>query len=197
MRIVAGTARGRTLKGPKGPGLRPTADRVRESLFNILGQWLDRLVILDLFAGTGAISLEALSRGASRAVLVDSGREALQLCRENAEALGMLDRTEIVAAPVDARTLARVRAQGPFDLVFADPPYVAFCAERLIELVAGAALLEPRGRLILEHDRRAATPSDHAGLTREDLRRFGDTAVSFYRLSAWGGAKQESDRSHP
>jgi len=183
MRIVAGSARGRTLKGPKGPGLRPTADRVRESIFNILGQTCDGLLVLDLFAGTGALALEAVSRGASRAVLVDNGREALQLCRENALDLGMADRVEIVSALVDARTLARLAVKGPFHLVFADPPYAAQTPEQVVDLVGTAKLLAQGGWLVLEHDKRALAPTLRAGLFRDDQRRFGDTLVSLYRVA--------------
>src|SRR5688572_2885467 len=102
MRIVAGTAKGRALAGPKATSrhIRPTADRVRETLFNILGQWLDGQCVLDLYAGTGALGLEALSRGAARAALVDSDREALALCRQNTEHLGFSDRVDILGQPV-------------------------------------------------------------------------------------------------
>jgi 16S rRNA (guanine966-N2)-methyltransferase len=183
MRIVAGSARGRTLKGPKGPGLRPTADRVRESVFNILGQFFDGLLVLDLYAGTGALALEALSRGAARAVLVDNGREALQLCRENAQELGMAERAEIVNAAVDARALARLAAKGPFHLVFAAPPYAAQPPEKIVELVGEGKLLAQGGWLVIEHDKRVEAPGLRAGLFREDQRRFGDTLVSFYRFA--------------
>ncbi|HEY3449881.1 MAG TPA: 16S rRNA (guanine(966)-N(2))-methyltransferase RsmD [Myxococcales bacterium] len=184
MRIVAGTAKGRTLKGPKGPGLRPTADRVRESLFNILGQWLEGQVVLDLFAGTGALALEALSRGAARAVLVDSGREALKLCRENADELGLGDRVQILAAAVDERTLARARESGPFDLVFADPPYAAQTPAEVATLVAKSGVLKEGGVLVVEHDKRVDAPEAQEGLVRTDTRRFGDTSVSFYQRAA-------------
>lgn len=180
MRIVAGSARGRALKGPKGTGLRPTADRVRESIFNILGQWLEGLSVLDLYAGTGALAFEALSRGAARAVLVDSGKEAVALCRENARALGMEPRVSILAGPVSERTL-RPLAERPFDLVFADPPYAAAAPAELLELVWRLGLLAPGGRLVIEHDRRVEAPASSGGLTRVDGRRFGDTAVTFFR----------------
>jgi len=182
MRIIAGSARGRTLKGPRGPGLRPTADRVRESLFNILGQWLDGLAVLDLFAGTGALAFEALSRGAARAVLVDSGREAIALCRQNARALGMEERAQIVAGAVEKRTLEPL-ARPAFDLVFADPPYAAATPQEVLELVEGAGLLAPGGRLVLEHDRRREAPASFGHLRRSDERRFGDSVVSFYDLA--------------
>ena len=182
MRIVAGTARGRTLKGPRGDGLRPTSDRVREAIFNILGQWLDGLAVLDLYAGTGALALEAISRGAARAVLVDSGREAVRLCRENAQSLGMDDKVESVAASVDARALSRLK--GGFDLVFADPPYAAQSPAGVALLVAQAeGLMRAGGRLVIEHDRRAQAPEAVGSLALEESRRFGDTAVSFYRCA--------------
>ena len=100
MRIVAGTHRGRPLVGPKGPGLRPTADRVRESLFNLLGQFFEGGEVLDLYAGTGALAFEALSRGMSRAVLVDPGAESARLVAENARALEMEGRIELLRMPV-------------------------------------------------------------------------------------------------
>ena len=181
MRIIAGAARGRPLKGPKGPGLRPTSDRVRESLFNILGQWLEGETVLDLFAGTGALAFEALSRGASRAVLVDKGREALRLCHENAAALGMAARVEILAASVDARLEGSLRGRGPFTLVFADPPYADFTPNQVLELLGGGSLVAPEGRVVLEHDRRAPAPEALGAFERLDERRFGDTAVTFYR----------------
>ncbi len=181
MRIIAGSAKGRPLKGPKGPGLRPTSDRVRESLFNILGQWLEGLVVLDLFAGTGALAFESLSRGASRAVLVDKGKEALRLCRENAAALGMLERSEILSSAVDSRLAPTLTSRGPFDLVFADPPYADFAPAQILELLAAVPLVRPEGRVVVEHDRRAEAPAALGPFERVDERRFGDTVVSFYR----------------
>jgi len=192
MRIVAGSARGRTLKGPKGPGLRPTADRVRETIFNILGQWMEGLVVLDLYAGTGALALEALSRGAVRAVLVDSGKESVQLCRENAEDLGMTAQVQVFPACVDARTLSQVKTRGPFHLVFADPPYAAQTPAGVLELVAGAALLYPDGRLVIEHDKRVEAPASHGPLVQEDQRRFGDTTVTIYRMRSEAAAAPEA-----
>lgn len=181
MRIIAGTARGRPLKGPKSIGLRPTADRVRESVFNILGQWLDGLAVLDLFAGTGALGLEALSRGARRVVLVDSGKEALRLCRDNCAALGFVDRTEIVAGAVTRSLLSTLSRRGSFDLVFADPPYADFSPPQLLEMLEAPGILADGAWAVLEHDRRQLAPERQGPLTRCDTRRFGDTDVSFYR----------------
>ncbi len=182
MRIVAGSAKGRALEGPgpKAKGIRPTADRVRETLFNVLGQWLDGHAVLDLYAGTGALALEALSRGAGKAVLVESDREALGLCQRNAEALGFTPHVQLLALPVE-RALPKLGQQGQkFDLVFADPPYGARVVLQILEGVGQAGVLPPGGTLLIEHDKREDAPEQHGALTRTDQRRFGDTVVSFY-----------------
>lgn len=184
MRIVAGTAKGRALTAPKPSSrhIRPTADRVRETLFNILGQWLDGESVLDLYAGTGALGLEALSRGAGRAVLVDQDKEALSLCRTNTDHLGFADKVEILALPV-ARAVETLGKKGAkFELIFADPPYAARVVEAVLEQVARAGLLAPGGTVIVEHDKREAAPESHEGFTRVDERRFGDTVASFFRI---------------
>lgn len=183
MRIVAGTAKGRALAGPKPTSkhIRPTADRVRETLFNVLGQFLDGQAVLDLYAGTGALGLEALSRGAGKAVLVDQDREALALCRQNTDFLGFGAQVEILSQPVDRALTALGRRGERFELVFADPPYAARVVETVLEGVTGAGLLTPGAMVVVEHDKREPAPEAHAGLTREDQRRFGDTLVSFYR----------------
>jgi 16S rRNA (guanine966-N2)-methyltransferase len=185
MRIVAGSARGRPLAGPKPTSvhIRPTADRVRETLFNILGQSLEGLRALDLYAGTGALGLEAVSRGAAHAVLVDQDKEALALCRGNTQALGFAAQVEVLALPV-ARAVEQLGKRGtPFDLIFADPPYAARAVEGVLELVAGAKLLAPGGQVLVEHDKREPAPESHAGFSRVDQRKFGDTLVSFFTTS--------------
>ncbi|MFZ5468453.1 MAG: 16S rRNA (guanine(966)-N(2))-methyltransferase RsmD [Myxococcota bacterium] len=181
MRIIAGSARGRPLQGPRGAKeIRPTADRVRETLFNILGQWMEGLFVLDLYAGTGALALEALSRGAARAVLVDSGREAQRLLRANAAALGFSERCEVYALPVERALEKLGQERRRFDLVFADPPYAARAVSELLERLWAAALLAPGGRLAIEHDRREEAPERVGELVRYDQRRFGDTLISLY-----------------
>jgi 16S rRNA (guanine966-N2)-methyltransferase len=182
MRIVGGTRRGRRLRGPRSAAIRPTLDRVRETLFNVLGQTFDGGEVLDLYAGTGAFGLEALSRGAARAVLVDSGAEAAALCRSNAAELGLLAEVEVVQAPVD-RALERLAADGRrFELVFADPPYLAKAGARVVE--AAEPVLAEGGTLVVEHDRRESLPERSGALVLWDERRFGDTRVSLYRAAA-------------
>lgn len=183
MRIVAGIARGRPLQGPRGKGIRPTADRVRETIFNVLGQWTEGLTVLDLFAGTGALALEALSRGAVRAVLVDQDKEAVTLCRTNAAGVGFADRVRVVSSPVARAAEVLGRSGESFDLVFADPPYAARVVFDLLDLVAKHRLLTAEGTLVIEHDKREAAPELHGPFSRIDQRRFGDTLVSMYRFA--------------
>lgn len=181
MRIIAGSARGRLLRGPRGEGTRPTSDRVRETLFNVLGQWMEGLSVLDLYAGTGALALEALSRGAARAVLVDSDRQAAALCRENALALGFADRVEVLALPVE-RALARLGGERrKFDLIFADPPYAERAAAEVLARIEAGGVLAEGGRVCLEHERREVSPQRGASLARRDQRRIGDTVISLYQ----------------
>lgn len=179
MRIVAGTVKGRVLKAPRDARvIRPTADRVRETLFNVLGQSAEGLTVLDLFAGTGALALEALSRGASSAVLVDQGREAQTLCVENAKALGFEAQVELLKLPVEKAWPKLAGRQ--FDLVFADPPYALEVVTPVLQGIDGHRLLAPGGRAVLEHSKHETAPEALGGLYRYDERAFGETRVSLY-----------------
>ncbi|MBL8917474.1 MAG: 16S rRNA (guanine(966)-N(2))-methyltransferase RsmD [Myxococcaceae bacterium] len=182
MRIVAGSARGRTLKTPRGSDVtRPTADRVRETIFNVLGQTCDGLRVLDLFAGTGALGLEALSRGAAQAVLVDSGREAVGLCRENVKALGFEARARVIAAPVTKAVEQLATEGGRFELVFSDPPYAARAGVEV--LTAIEPLVTAEGVAVIEHGADEALPEQVGRWQRLDERAFGATVVSIFRLT--------------
>ena len=189
MRIIAGSARGRQLKGPKGPGVRPTSDKVRESLFSILATVVPGARFLDLFCGTGAMGLEAISRGAVFALLVDKSRASLAVARDNVTLTGFGQSVRLLNQQIDARALSRLTPFGPFDIVFADPPYAEVAPGELLDWM-GAALLTEDGLFIVEHDRRHPAPEAAAGLEMTDQRRFGDTLVSFYRRIA----VQPSDR---
>ncbi len=183
LRIIAGTARGRRIQGPRRPGLRPTADRVRQVIFDVLGQRFEGGEVLDLYAGTGALALEALSRGASRARLVDRSPEALELCQQNATTLGFRDRVFTLKRELPAG-LQQLDLR-PVDLLFADPPYdaTAACTE-VLHWLSGSGILSPTGVAILEHSRRTPLDTQITGahpLRQTDRRLFGDTEVSFYR----------------
>lgn len=181
MRITGGVFRSRALRAPKGSSTRPTSDRVREALFSILASagLLDGGPrVLDLYAGTGALAFEALSRGASSAVVVEQGRDALAVIRENARALDVERRVEILPSNVD-RAISRI--VGPFAVVFADPPYadVRTPAFALV-LEAASRLVAPGGALVLEHATKDDAP-EVAGLELDRSRDYGDTTLTVYR----------------
>jgi 16S rRNA (guanine(966)-N(2))-methyltransferase RsmD len=178
MRVVGGDFRGRTLRPVPGRSTRPTADRVRQSLFDLLGQRCDRLRILDLYAGTGALSLEALSRGAAHATLVEQDAKAVQVIERNAAELGCADRCTLVRGEV-ARWLPRI--EGPFDLVFSDPPYALRAAQDTLDALARLGLVAPQGRVVLERDRREPAPVGPEGFEVAQDKRYGDTAVLIAR----------------
>jgi 16S rRNA (guanine966-N2)-methyltransferase len=179
MRIIAGSAKGRPILGPKGEGIRPTSDRVRETIFNILGQWIEGRV-LDLYAGTGALALESLSRGASMAVLVDSGREAQGLIETNIGKLGFAAQCELLKLSADRGVELLEKRGDRFDLIFADPPYAQEAATWLVGRLAESPLLAEGATLVIESDKREPQPSDPR-LPEVDERRFGDTRVRLYR----------------
>jgi 16S rRNA (guanine966-N2)-methyltransferase len=182
MRITGGSLRSRALRAPRGQATRPTSDRVREALFGILGSAgaLEGARVLDLYAGTGALALEALSRGANRAVLVESSRDALAAIRANVAALGLDGRARVLACEVE-RALDRLSALGPFDLVLADPPWALVdSGDAPRALAAAASVVAPEGLVVLEHAARTPAPSI-AGLLGDQSRRYGDTALTFYK----------------
>jgi len=182
MRVIAGRLRGRRLVAPRGLATRPTSDRVREALFSALGP-VGGARVLDLFAGTGALGIEALSRAAARAVFVESARPALAALRENLAALDLRDAARVVAQPA-ARAAAALGAEGPFDLIFADPPYAALAeVPPLVAALASAGALAPGARFVLEHASRDAAPA-LPGLSGRPSRTYGDTAVTIYDADA-------------
>ena len=176
MRIIAGRNKGRTLKAPKWDGLRPTSDKLRETLFNILQNRIRGARVLDAFSGTGAIALEALSRGAQAATCIDSDRRATGLIAENAALCGEQERCVIIRDAVE-RALLKPLPGGPFDLVVLDPPYEY---AHLDAAVANAATQRAaEGLVILEHAARVIPPQPD-GITLTRTVTSGDSALSFY-----------------
>ncbi len=175
-RIIAGTARGRRLVAPRGTRTRPTSDKVRGAVFNVLGQFFEGGDVLDLYAGTGALALEALSRGSRRALLVESDREAAEVILRNAEACGLAGRIEVRRGRV-ADVLPRL-ARGTFALAFVDPPYEEG-PEGALALLEGP--VAAGGRVIAEHDARRPPADRYGALALVDRRAYGGTGISIYR----------------
>lgn len=183
MRIIAGRFKGRRLKGPKGGGVRPTSDRLRESLFNILAPRIAESVFIDAFAGTGAIGLEALSRGARQVVFIESSQEAGRLIRDNLALCGVRGAFRLLTADVwsGLRTLERERFQA--DIVFLDPPYEWGPYRALIEIIFRTGIACDGAQVIVEHHRKTDLPPSGEGFERTRVVRHGDHALSFYQAA--------------
>lgn len=166
------------LKAPAGQSTRPTSEKVREAVFNIIGE-ITGAHVLDVFAGSGAMGIEALSRGAAHATFVDHDRNALQVLRKNLTELGVEDRATVLAQDAIA-AVKRVPAS-PWRFVFIDPPYASDLASRAA-LALPAASLTADARIVIEHDRRHVPPDALGSLLRTDQRRYGDTLLSFYEV---------------
>jgi 16S rRNA (guanine966-N2)-methyltransferase len=183
MRIVGGRLGGRTLAAPKSQAIRPTTDRLRESLFNILahgyGDPITGARVLDLFAGTGALGLEAMSRGAAFALFIDDGAESRALMRQNVEALGLGGVTRIFRR--DATRLGVVHPNAPFGLVFLDPPYRKGLAEKSLASLHDGGWVTPDALVVVEEaaDAGFAAPP---GLAEIERRRYDDTEFTFLRV---------------
>jgi 16S rRNA (guanine966-N2)-methyltransferase len=181
MRVIGGNARGRRLKVPKGQPVRPTAAKVKESLFNILARDLPGAKILDLFAGTGNLTIEALSRGAAEAILVDSSVESGKAIRENLRRLHLTDRTKVWITPVTRAAHLLARRGETFDMIFLDPPYERNWVGATLKVIARGGLLRQTGVLIAEHSIREQLESRYDSLVLHDQRRYGSTLVSFFQ----------------
>jgi len=183
VRVIAGFLGGRTLVAPAGARTRPTADRVREALFSVLAG-VEGDAVLDLYAGTGALGIEALSRGAAHATFVENARAALQALRQNIHALELGEVTTVLPIAVERALRAPPWREG-FDLVFLDPPYAVIRGGRFTDPLAKAvergltSSLRPGARVILEHTSEEEAPPV-SGITLEETRVYGDTSLSFY-----------------
>ena len=178
MRIVAGVLGGRRLHAPKGAAIRPTADRVREAIFSILGPAVAGAEVLDLFAGTGAMGLEALSRGASRAVFVDQSVHAVRLIRSNVEVCQVADRVRVIHGSVN-QAIRRLAGHGEtFDLIFIDPPYGRDSIQKT--LLSLDEVTRSGTVVVAEHGSRDPLPVQIQEWSQTEARRYGDTSIAFY-----------------
>jgi 16S rRNA (guanine966-N2)-methyltransferase len=180
VRIIGGRLKGRRLQAFKGRQVRPTADRVREALFNILDRKYIDATVLDLFAGTGALGIEALSRGAKTAVFIDNSAHSLDVLRQNLEHCALQPCAQTIRWDIARNLKCLVGYPETFDLVFMDPPYhcglVAIALRHLVE----TGCLAPRAHLIAEHEAGKESEMESAQFTITDNRRYGRTALSFF-----------------
>ena len=184
MRVIGGSARGLTLKGPPDAGTRATGDKVRGAIFNVLAPYVEGAQVLDLYAGTGALGIEALSRGAAHCTFVERRQALCAVIHENLSRAHLLERAQIYPGLVH-HLLSTL--QGSYDLILADPPY----EDREGAAIAGSptlhTLLAPRAILVLEHSPRVAVAGDVGPLRFVRTRRYGDTAVSYWQRQEEGG----------
>lgn len=183
MRIIAGAFKGRTLRGPTGPGVRPTSDSLRETLFNVIRDRVDGARFLDAFAGTGAVGLEALSRGAVEATFIERDPRVVSLLEKNVAAC-RVEAQVIVLKDQFAGVGRRHGLVGEFDIVFVDPPYDIEGIDRII--LEAASFVVPTGLLIVEHGRKRNVTESAGVLERYRLLTAGDSALSFYGVPGGG-----------
>ncbi len=187
MRISSGDRRGRRVRSPRGRQVRPTSDFLRQAVFNILGIRVQNARLLDLFAGTGAVGLEALSRGASTVTFVERDARAVESLRGNVAALDFADRVHVISGDA-LPTLGHLEAAGElFDIIFVDPPYVRDLASRCMERLAQGGILSENGVLVVQAFHKTALPERDGVLVRFRERRYGESALTFY-------AKEEACR---
>ena len=180
MRVIGGKLKGRRLESPKGESVRPTLDRVRESLFNILAPRIEGARFLDLFAGSGANGIEALSRGARQCTFVDSGEAALRALRNNLDSTGLSEQSRVRKLPLPDGLGRLADGTEGYDIIFADPPYALEVQERLLTGIKELGLLADQGLIVLEHSTRAQLPDEVGGCSRVRQVRYGQTSLSLY-----------------
>jgi 16S rRNA (guanine(966)-N(2))-methyltransferase RsmD len=181
MRVIAGAFKGRPLKAPSWDGLRPTSDQLRETLFNILAPRMAGARVLDGYAGTGAVGIEAISRGAAAVTFVEQDRRARALIAENLARCGVANGYAIIPGSA-LRAFRELHARGAvFDLILLDPPYADNDTQITSVLAASVAILAPDGLVVLEHARRRRLPTPAGPLVQTRIVTAGDSALAFYR----------------
>jgi 16S rRNA (guanine966-N2)-methyltransferase len=184
MRVIAGSARGIRLKMVPGNHVRPTSDRVKETLFQVIGPYFDGGWALDLFAGTGSLGIEALSRGCDRVVFVDRSRASVHTIKDNLQKTGFIERSEVHREDVRSALRKLVRREIRFRLVFLDPPYRENLLMPVLEKIAAAPLLGEGGVVVAEHDFRHPPPDRVATLRAYRRMTFGEAAITLYAPDA-------------
>ncbi|HEX3030354.1 MAG TPA: 16S rRNA (guanine(966)-N(2))-methyltransferase RsmD [Clostridia bacterium] len=182
LRVISGTAKGHKLKTLKGNSTRPTSDRVKESLFNIISGFCEDAEVLDLYAGTGNLGIEALSRGAKFSVFVDKSRECFDIIRENLNATKMSEKALIMTTEVGNGIQKLALESRKFDIIFLDPPYNKNLIEEALYLISKNVIIKDDGIIIAERDVADNIPEEVGSLRLVRNQKYGDTILSFYRV---------------
>lgn len=190
LKVIGGGLRGRSLLSPRGSAVRPTAGRVRGAIFNMLMDRMDEAIVLDLFAGTGAMGIEALSRGAARAVFVDSSQTSLTLLKKNLLACGLEPVAGTLRQDATRSLSGLTRFAMSFDIVFMDPPYEQKAVGPTLAVLDATGVLKAGAMIVAEHSPREKILCDAGRFSPHDRRKYGDTCVSFFEYLAEQPAKQ-------
>jgi 16S rRNA (guanine(966)-N(2))-methyltransferase RsmD len=180
MRIIAGTLKGRKLSAPSGLGLRPTSDKVKESLFNILSGQIEGAAFLDLYAGTGSVGMDALSRGAQNVVFVENNMRHLQYLKKNLSSCSFEGKAEIFAVAASDFLKKVRRSTRLFDIIFIDPPYESGEVEKILPMLQEGDMMTDQGMVIIEHFHKKALPEKSGNLFLLKKYKYGETVLSFY-----------------
>ncbi|MEF2965276.1 16S rRNA (guanine(966)-N(2))-methyltransferase RsmD [Paenibacillus sp. M1] len=183
MRVISGSARGRALKSVPGMGTRPTTDKVKEALFSMIGPYFDGGAALDLFAGTGGLGIEALSRGMDKAVFIDQEHKSIEVVRANLKATGLENKAEVYRNDAERALKALAKRGTAFDLVFLDPPYRLKHGEKLMETMSSLQLLNEKATVVLEYESSFVYPESFGRFTEMRKAQYGETAISIYRYN--------------
>ncbi|MFH0925948.1 MAG: 16S rRNA (guanine(966)-N(2))-methyltransferase RsmD [bacterium] len=180
MRIITGSAKGKKLKAPRGYKTRPTSDKVKEALFDILGERVIGSKFLDLYAGTGSIGIEVLSRGAWKATFVEDTSSLINLIWENLKSCDFVNNAEVIQADVKKSISSFANRQHKFDIIYIDPPYNSTLAEETLEVLAKSSILSDNHYIIVEHNNKKILPENFWGIVYQKQYEFGDTRLTFY-----------------
>ncbi|RXZ77005.1 16S rRNA (guanine(966)-N(2))-methyltransferase RsmD [Paenibacillaceae bacterium] len=180
MRVIAGIAKGRPLKAVPGINTRPTTDKVKEAIFSMIGPFFDGGTALDLFAGTGGLGIEALSRGMAHALFIDRDRQSVEIVRRNVEAAGMNGKAEVYRNEAERALKLLQKRELVFRLIFLDPPYKMTNADELMAELAERGLLEQEARIVVEHDSTHRYPQTIGDFIELRHSQYGETAVTVY-----------------
>lgn len=181
MRVITGLARGHALKAPKGENTRPTSDKVKESIFNIMGLIDENSIVLDLFSGSGAVGIEFLSRGAKQCYFIDSDGNSIKIIKENLRKTKLEEKSLVYKNQVDKAVKVLGSRKVKFDYIFLDPPYNKELVKSTLEGISFEKLLNCEGLIIIEHETKLELEDKYDDLIKIDYRKYGDTSVSFYR----------------